>query len=208
MYISTHDQNSLAFMWKPLDHQSLPTFHRKTIQTHVWVTQVIPSVSSLKSFLVSGLVVFQLLSHIWLFAASWTAAYQASLSFTMFQSLPRFMLTESVMLFNDLILCCPLLLFPSVFHSIKVFSSESALIIRWPRYWASASEIVVPMNIQGWFPLGLTGLIFLQSTSLGLFVLYFQRVFWQESTSQGELGIRVLPNCLWCFLTWLSAKHQ
>ena len=150
----------------------------KTIQTHVWITQVIPSVSSLKSFLVSGLVVFQLLSHVWLFAASRKAAYQASLSFTMFQSLLRFMFTESVMLSNDLILCCPLLLLPSVFHSIRVFSNELALIIRWPRCWASASEIVLLMIIQGWFPLGLTGLIFLQSTSLGLFALYFQRVFW------------------------------
>ena len=58
---------------------------------------------------------------------------------------------------NHLILCCPLLLLPSIFPSIRVFSNESALRIRWPEYWSLAS--VLPMNIQGWFPLGLTGFI-------------------------------------------------
>ena len=57
------------------------------------------------------------------------------------------------------ILCWPLLLLPSVFPSIRVFSNELALCIRWPKYWVSASVSVLPMNIHGWFPLGLTGLI-------------------------------------------------
>ena len=69
---------------------------------------------------------------------------------------------EMVMLSNHLILCHPLLLLPSVFPSIRVFSNELALRIRWPKYWASASATVLPTNIQGWFPLGLTGLISLQ----------------------------------------------
>ena len=62
-------------------------------------------------------------------------------------------------------LCHPLLL-PSIFPSIRVFSNESALHIRWPKYWSLSFSIVFPMNIQGWFPLALTGLIFLQSKGL------------------------------------------
>ena len=69
----------------------------------------------------------QLLSHVWLFATPWTAAHQASLSITNCQSLPKPMSIESVMPSNHLILCCPLLLLPSVFPSIRVFSNESAL---------------------------------------------------------------------------------
>ena len=68
----------------------------------------------------------------------------------------RFTSIELVMPSSHLILCCPLLLFPSIFPSIKVFSNESSLRIRWPK--ASASATVLPMNIQGWFPLGLTDL--------------------------------------------------
>ena len=59
---------------------------------------------------------------------------------------------------SHLILCHPLLLLPSIFHSIRVFSNESALHIRWPKDWSSASPSVLSMNIQGWFPSGLTGL--------------------------------------------------
>ena len=72
---------------------------------------------------------------------------------------------ESVMLSNHLILCCPLLLLPSIFPSIGVFSSDSALHIRWTTA-ASASALVLPVNIQDWFPLELTGLITLQSKGL------------------------------------------
>ena len=72
---------------------------------------------------------------------------------------------ESMMLVNHLIHCHPLLLLPSIFPSIRVFSSELALCIRWPKY-SSASASVLPMNIQGWFPLGLIGLISLQSKGL------------------------------------------
>ena len=63
-------------------------------------------------------------------------------------------------------LCCPLLVLPSIFPSIRVFSNESALRIRWPKDWASAAASVLPVNIQGWFPPGLTGLISLQSKGL------------------------------------------
>ena len=66
--------------------------------------------------------------------SAWTAACQASLSFAIFQSLLKLRSIESVMPSNHLIFCCPLLLLPSVFPSIRVFSSESALCIRWPKY--------------------------------------------------------------------------
>ena len=75
----------------------------------------------------------QLLSHVWLFVTPWTAAWQASLSFTISQSLLRLTSIESLMPSNHLILCHPLLLLPSIFPSIRVFSNESALHIRWPK---------------------------------------------------------------------------
>ena len=76
----------------------------------------------------------QSLSHVWLFAASWTAEYQAFLSFTISWSLLKLMSIESVMPSNHLILCCLLLLLPSIIPRIRVFSNELALRIRWPKY--------------------------------------------------------------------------
>ena len=76
------------------------------------------------------------LSCVRLFATSWTAARQASLSITNSRSLLKLMSIESVILYNHLILCCPLLLLPSIFSSIRVFSNESVLRIRWPKYWS------------------------------------------------------------------------
>ena len=77
----------------------------------------------------------------------WTAAHQASLSITNSQSPPKLMSTESVMQSNHLILCSPLLLLPSIFHTIRVFSNESALHIRWPKDW-SFSFNISPSNEQ------------------------------------------------------------
>ena len=76
-----------------------------------------------------------------LFVTPWTAARQASLSITNFQSSLKLMSIESVMPSNHLILCCPLLLLPSIFLSIRVFSSESVLLIRWPKYWSFSFNI-------------------------------------------------------------------
>ena len=83
----------------------------------------------------------QSLSHVRLFATPWIAALQASLSITNSPSSPKLMSIESVMPFNHLILCCPLLLLSSIFPSIKVFSNELALHIRWPKYWSSSFNI-------------------------------------------------------------------
>ena len=96
----------------------------------------------------------QLFSHVRLFATPWTVARQVSLSVTNSQSLLKLMSIESVMPSNHLILCRPLLLLPSIFPSIRVFSNESILHIRWPDIGASASTSLLPMNIQDWFHLG------------------------------------------------------
>ena len=135
---------------------------------HDWVTHIHQRTSVLAANKSWFVVVVELLSYIWLFETPWTAACQASLSFTISRSLLQFMSIESVMLSNHLILCHPLLLLPSIFPSIRVLSSESDLQIRWQstRASASASTSVLPMNIQGWFPLGLTCLISLQSKGL------------------------------------------
>ena len=85
------------------------------------------------------------LSLDWFFLTPWTAAHKTSLSFTIFQSLLKPMSIESVMLSNNLVFCQPLLLLPSIFSSIRVFSNESAHHIRWPKYW-SFSFSVSPFN--------------------------------------------------------------
>ena len=87
----------------------------------------------------------QSLSRVWVFGTPWTTACQASLSITNSRSLPKLMSTESVMPSNYLILRHPLLLLPSVFPNIRVFSNESSLHIRWPNYW-SFSVIINPSN--------------------------------------------------------------
>ena len=101
----------------------------------------------------------QLFSHVQLFVTPWTAARQASLFITSSWSLLKLMSMESVMPSNQLILCRPLLLLPSIFPSIRVFSKESALHIRYQSIGVSTSASVLPMNIQDWFPLGLTSWI-------------------------------------------------
>ena len=89
----------------------------------------------------SGFSSVQSLSRVQLFTTPWTTAHQASLSITNSCSLPKLMSIESVMPSNHLILCRPLLLLPSIFASIRVFSNESALHIRWPKYWSFSFNI-------------------------------------------------------------------
>ena len=102
-------------------------------------------------------VAAQALSRVRLSVTPWTAAHQASLSFTVSRSLLKLMCIEPMMPSDHLTLCHPLLLLPSVFPSIRVFSSGSALHIRWPKYWNSPLSSALLINIQGLFPLGLTG---------------------------------------------------
>ena len=90
-------------------------------------------------------IVVQFLSHVWLFATPWTAAGQTSLSFTISWSLLKLMFIESGMPSNHLVLCCPLLLLPSIFPSIRVFSNDLALHIRCPKQW-SVSFSIHPFN--------------------------------------------------------------
>ena len=101
---------------------------------------------------------FQSLSRVWLFATPWTAAFQASLPITSSQSLLKPMLIESVMPSNHLILCHPLLLLPSIFPSIRVFSNESVLCIRWPKYWSFSFSISYSNEYSGLISFRMDGL--------------------------------------------------
>ena len=92
-----------------------------------------------------GRCVVQMLSNVWHFATPWTATHQASLSFTVSRSLLKLMSIESVMQSNHFILCCPLLLLPSIFPIIRVFSNESTLHARWPKDW-NFSFSISPSN--------------------------------------------------------------
>ena len=91
----------------------------------------------------------QSLSHVQLFVTPWIAAHQASLSITNSRSLFKLMFIESVMPSNHLILCCPLLLPLSIFSSIRVFSNESVLCIRWPKYWSFSFSISLSDEYSG-----------------------------------------------------------
>ena len=109
----------------------------------------------------------QSFSCVLLFATPWTAARQASLSVTNSQSLLKLISIESVMPSHHLILCHPLLLpSPLTFLSIRVFSNESALCIRWPKYWSFSFNISPSSDHSGLIPLGWTGWISLQSKGL------------------------------------------
>ena len=127
------------------------------IYTHFLTTsltlKVISITHALKIFILlsPGLSSVQSLSHVRLFATPWTAARQVPLSSTVSQSLLKFMSIESVIPANCLILCCPLLL-PSVFPSIRVLSNESAVRIRWPKYWSFSFSISPSSEYSGLIP--------------------------------------------------------
>ena len=123
----------------------------------------------------------QLLSHIWLFVTPWTAARQASLSLTSSQSFLKLMSIKLVMPSSHLILCRPLLLLPSIFPSIRVFSNESVLHIRWPKYWSFTFSIS-PSNED-------SGLISFEMDWLDLLAVHEipTRVF-SNTTVQNRLG--------------------
>ena len=124
---------------------------------------ICPVVGSLVHIVV---VVVQALSPVWLFVTPWTTPHQASLSFIMSQNLFKLMSIESVMPSNHLILFHPLLLLPSIFPELGSFPMSQFFALSGQSIGASASASVLSMNIQDWFPLGLTGLISLQSKGL------------------------------------------
>ena len=106
---------------------------------------MIASISSYYSYSIPFVVVVQLLSRVLPFVTPWTAARLASLASTISQSLLKLMSMESVLPSNRLILCCPLLLLPFIFPSIRVFSNELVLCIRWSKFW-SLSFSIGPSN--------------------------------------------------------------
>ena len=100
-------------------------------------------------YLLKNISSVQLLSRVQFFATPWIAACQASLSITNSQSSLRLTSIESVMPFSHLILCCPLLLLPPIPPSIRVFSNESTLCMRWPNYWSFSLSIISSKEIPG-----------------------------------------------------------
>ena len=134
-----------------------------------WPAYVPPNCSMRRTrrrLLMTGFSSVQLLSHVWLFATPWTPACQASLSITNSQSLLKLMPIELVVPSNHLILCCPLLSCPQSFPASGSFTMSQFFISGGQSVEVSASASVLPMNIQDWFPLGLTGWISLQSKTL------------------------------------------
>ena len=135
-------------------------------------------------------IVVQLFSHVWLFVTSWTAARQASLSFTISWSLLKFIFIEFVMSSNHLILCHPFLLLPSIFPSIRkdflmsqLFSNESALHIRWPKSWSFS---ISPSNEY-------SGLISFKIDWFDLLKVNHSSIFQKESLE----WIYQNPVCFW-----------
>ena len=112
----------------------------------------------------------QSFSHVRLFVTKWTAACQVFLSITNTQRLLKLLFVESVMPSNHLILCCPLLLLPSIFPTIRGFSNESTLCIRWPKYWSFSFNISSFNEYSGLISFRLPGLI-------SLLAKEFSRVF-------------------------------
>ena len=118
--------------------------------TYGWFTSVYGrNHQNIVIILISSVQSVQSLSHVWFFVTPWTATRQASLSITNFWSPPKPMSIESVIQSNHLIPCHPLLLLPSIFPSIRVFSNESALRIRWPKYWSFSFNISASKEYSG-----------------------------------------------------------
>ena len=128
---------------------------------------------------ITVIILVQWLRHVWLLTTPWTAAHQASLSFTISRSLLKLMSIEWVMSSNHLILCHPLLLyFLQFFPASGSFPMSRLIALGGQMIGASASSSVLPKNIQGWFPLGLTGLIPLQSK--GFSRVFFSTTVWKH----------------------------
>ena len=166
---------------------------------------------------IEHVIVVQSLSRIWLFVTPWTAAHQATLSFTISQSLLKLMSIELVMPSNHLTLCWPLLLLPSVLPSIRVFSTESVLHIKWPKYWSFSFSINPSNEYSGLicFRIDLLDLLAVQGTLKNLLHQFLwllspdiPRVLESESQDPwtktiyeiqegGDMGVPMADSC-WC----------
>ena len=183
--------------WKVL---SPPIFKQFALNWYYFFTKCLVELIRMKP---SGPEVYQLssvqsLSRVWPFATPWTAACQAFLS--IINTWSKLLSIELVMPSNHLILCHPLILLPSIFPSNRVFSNESVLHIRWPRFWSFSTASVFPMNIQSWFPLGWTRWISLESKGLS-------RVFSNTTIKKHQLSSA--EHSLWSnshIHTWLLQK--
>ena len=139
----------------------------------------------------------QLLSHVWFFVTPWTSACQASLSITNSRSSLRLTSIESAMSYSHLILCHPLLLPPSTFPSIRVFWNESALHIRWPKYWSFSFSIIPSKEIPGLISFRMDWLDLLASMGLSRVfsntTVQKHRFFGAQLSSQSNSHIHTWP---------------
>ena len=170
---------------EPSNHEHDIAFFYSTLFLQILLEQSYLVISSVQS-----------LSRVWLFATPWTAAPQASLSITNSWSLPRLVSIESVMPSSHLILCRSLLLLPSIFPSIRAFSKESVLRIRWPEYW-SFSFNISPCNEH-------SGLISFRIAWLDL--LAVQKSL--KSLLQHHSSKASIPQCSTFFIVQLSHPYM
>ena len=143
-------RNSILTAFISLSHFLAPLCflgptHKETACVRIFVSGSASEETQIKTPCMCSSSSVQSLSCVWLFVTPWTSARQASLSITNSQSLLKLMSIKSVMPSNHLIFCCPLLLPPLIFPSIRIFSNESVLHIRWPKYW-SFSFSISPSN--------------------------------------------------------------
>ena len=140
---------------------------------------------------------FQSLSHVWLFATPWITGRQASLSITICRSSLKLTSIELVMPFSHLILCHPLFFLSPISPSIRVFSNESTLHMRWPKYWSFSFSISPSNEHPGRSPLGWTGWISLESKGLSKSLLQHHsskhQFFGTQLSSQSNSHIHTWP---------------
>ena len=158
-------------------------------------------------WLTYSIVVVQLQSHVRLFATPWTAGHQAFLSLTISWSLPKFLSIKLVMPSNRLILCCPLLLLPSIFPSIRVFSKESALHIKWPKYYifsiSPSNECSGLISFRtDWFDLAVQGTLksFLQQHGLKALILQCSAFFMVQLSHLYMTTGKTIDLTIWIFV--------
>ena len=183
-----------------------------TWQFHCWAyihNKNTKSKGTLTPVFIVFIVVVQSLSCVWLFVTPWTAACQASLSFTIYWSLLKLMSIKSVMPSNHLIPYCPLLLLPSIFPSIRVFSNESTLHIRWPNYWSFSFSISPSSEYSRLisFRIGWLDLLTVQGTlksliqhhSLKASILWHLAFLWSNSHPYMTTG-KTIVFTIWTFV--------